>query len=70
MIATCELRSDMQEQMTWTEWKAEEAGDWAGDYAEVVEEVAQEETGVELVGAGESWERVMLHCVFAAETQS
>ena len=41
----------MQEQMTWTEWKAEEAGDQAGDYAEVVEEVAQEETGVELVGA-------------------
>lgn len=56
----------MQEQMTWTEWKAEEAG----DYAEVVEEVAQEETVVELVGAGESWERVTLHCVFAAETQS
>lgn len=44
----------MQEQMTWTEWKAEEAGDQAGDYAEVVEEVAQEENDVELVGAGES----------------
>lgn len=35
-----------------------------------MEEVAQEETDVELVGAGESWERVTLHCVFAAETQS
>ena len=55
----------MLEQMTWTERLAGEAE----DQAEVVEEVAQEETGVGLVEAEEHWALATPHCVFAGETQ-
>lgn len=51
----------MLEQMTWTEWLTGEAE----DQAEVVEEVAQEETGVGLVEAEEHWALATPHCVFA-----